>query len=119
MMKRFGLGLLSAAAAIAIAAQAQAALLTANLEDFTNGGGFFGTVTLQDTAANTVSVKLDIAPPINVGLTQGDILGVWFDVTNEAVLPGLQTAFTNGTLFQNQNPAGTITAGRGVRRRHR
>jgi hypothetical protein len=109
-MRNLGLGALAAVGALAFAAQANAALLTANLEDFTNGGGFFGKVTLEDTAPNTISITLDVADPINPGLTEADILGVWFDVDDESVLASLQTAYTNDTLFQNIVPAGTIQA---------
>lgn len=99
---------LSAIALLSISAGAHAGSITADLEDFTNGGGFFGTVILEDTAPNTVSVTLDISPPINAGLTQGDILGVWFDVTDVSKLPTLLAAFNANTLFQNILPAGTI-----------
>jgi hypothetical protein len=89
---------------------ANAALITANLEDETNGGGFFSIVTLEDIGVDTVRVTLDISDPINAGLTQGDILGVWFDVNDESVLPGLQTAFDADptTVFGNISPVGTI-----------
>lgn len=69
---------------------AHAALLTATLEDATNGGGFFAVVTLEDTDTDQVTVTVDIAEPINVGLTQGDILSIFFDVDNFALLSGLQ-----------------------------
>lgn len=67
-------------AVFAITSLAHGALITSNLEDATNGGGFFGVVTFQDNGANTVKITADIRDPINVGLTQGDILGLWFDV---------------------------------------
>ena len=89
---------------------ANAAVITANLEDDTNSGGFFSIVTIEDLTPNSVRVTLDIRDPINAGLTQGDILGVWFDVNDETVLPGLQTAFSSNpnSVFTNVTPAGTI-----------
>lgn len=56
------------------------AMLIGNLTDATNGGGFFGTVTLTDLAPNQVQVDANIADPVNMGLTKGDILGLWFDL---------------------------------------
>lgn len=59
-----------------------------NLEDVTNGGGFFGVVTFDDIAANTVRITADIRDPINAGLTKGDILGLWFDFAAIGSLSG-------------------------------
>ena len=99
----------SAIATIGFAATANAGLITANLEDFTNGGGFFATVTIEDTATDTVTFTLDIADPINAGLEQGDILGLWLDVTDETLLDDLALVDL-ATLFLNflPNPPGQV-----------
>lgn len=72
-------------AIFAITSLAHGALIT-NLEDATNGGGFFGVVTFEDNGLNTVKITADISDPINAGLTQGDILGLWFDFADVSVL---------------------------------
>ena len=74
--------LIAGAALLAITGVAQAVVI--NLEDATNGGGFFGTVTITNDGTDTVQVVADIRDPINPGLTQGDILGLWFDLANVA-----------------------------------
>ena len=74
-----------------------------NLEDVTNGGGFYGTLTIVDKSTNTVTITADIADPINVGLTQGDILGIGFDISNDSLLSGM--------LISEINPAGTTING--------
>ncbi len=79
---------------------AQATLMT-SLADFTNGGGFFGEVTLEDEGAGEVRVTANIADPINVGLTQGDILGLWFNVNDFSLLGPLSTS--------DGNPMGIVT----------
>lgn len=104
-----------AAMAMSFAGLAQADLITANLSDFTNpaAGSFFAQVEIEDTAPNTVSISVDISDPINVGLSQGDVLGLWFDVNDASILPGLSAAFSAagfGGVFQNGNPMGIITA---------
>ena len=63
--------------------------IVADLEDATNGGGFFATVTIEDNGTDTVEITADIASPINAGLTQGDILGLWFDLSDFSKLSGL------------------------------
>ena len=63
--------------------------IVADLEDATNGGGFFATVTIEDNGTDTVKITADIASPINAGLTQGDILGLWFDLSDFSKLSGL------------------------------
>lgn len=73
-------------AIFAVTSLANGALITTDLEDATNGGGFFGKVTFEDIAANTVKITADISDPINAGLTQGDILGLWFDFANVSAL---------------------------------
>ena len=67
------------------------ATLVSNLEDVTNGGVFFGTVTFADNGTNTVNITAEIADPINAGLTEGDILGLWFDFANFGSLSGTPT----------------------------
>lgn len=58
---------------------AQAVVVVADLQDATNGGGFFGRVTFTDLAPGQVQIVADISQPINAAITQGDILGLWFD----------------------------------------
>ncbi len=70
---------LAALALLAGTSVSQASIITANLEDVTNGGGFFGVITIEDTATDQVRITADISSPINAGITQGDILGLWFD----------------------------------------
>jgi len=84
------------------AGAASANPITANLEDFTNGGGFFATVTMANNGANTVRVTATIAPPVNAGLTRGDILGIWFQITPESLLSGMTAT--------SVSPAGIVTA---------
>lgn len=79
-------------AMFALAGMANAGLVVADLEDATNGGGFFAKVTISDFAANTVQVVGDISPPINPTLTQGDILGIWFNIGDESLLTGMTYA---------------------------
>jgi hypothetical protein len=88
-------------AVFAITSLAHGALITTNLEDATNGGGFFGVLTFEDTAANTVTITADISDPINVGLTQGDILALWFDFDDFSALSGTPS-------FTNEDPSGTV-----------
>lgn len=95
-----GKWLLALAASLAIG-HSQAGVIVADLEDLTNGGGFFAKVTFEDIGTNTVKVTADIADPVNVGLTQGDILGLWMDIGNESLL----TSMTVG----NGNPMGIVT----------
>jgi len=92
---------LLAATAIAFASMAQGTLIT-QLEDATNGGGFFAAVSFQSNGANTVTVTADIADPINAGLSQGDILGIWFDLDNFSSLSG-QPTFGGSTTVLDYN----------------
>ena len=62
-----------AVSALAVTPFANSALITTQLENMTNGGGFFGELTFEDTALDTVKISADIAAPINAGLTKGDI----------------------------------------------
>ncbi|MFK7967153.1 MAG: PEP-CTERM sorting domain-containing protein [Burkholderiaceae bacterium] len=104
---------LIAGAVLSVTSLAHADLITADLTDFTNGGGFFAQVELEDTAPNTVAIRIDIADPINAGLTQGDVLGLWLDVNDASFLPILNGLFSSpnfGNVFQNENPAGIVTA---------
>lgn len=72
---------------------ARADVITVNLQDATNElNGFYGQVTFTDQVAGTVSVSATVAPPVNIGLTQADILGLWFDIGNESVLSSLSFA---------------------------
>lgn len=76
---------------------AQAGIIT-QLQDATNGGGFYAQVTFENAvAANTVSITADIADPINSGLTKGDILALWFDFKDFGLLSGT-ASFTNGLV---------------------
>ena len=75
---------------IAFTSMASATVIT-SLEDATNGVGFFGKVTFTNATADTVSVTADISDPINAGITQGDILGLWFDLGDFASLIGSPT----------------------------
>ncbi|GAB3103065.1 hypothetical protein G8770_09775 [Aestuariicella hydrocarbonica] len=84
------------------AVAANAAMIVANLEDVTNGGGFYAQVTVSDIVGG-VKVTADIASPINPGLTQGDILGLGFQIADESLLP--LTIANNG----NEDPSGIIT----------
>ena len=100
----FGLRVIAAIALLAEAgiANGTPVTVTADLEDVTNGGGFFAQVTFTDTGTNVVRVKADIAAPINKGLTQGDVLGLWIDIRDEDKL--------NGLTFSNEDPTAIITA---------
>jgi hypothetical protein len=69
-----------------------ASAVVISLEDVTNGGGFFGQLTIVDNGSDTVKITADIADPINSGLTQGDILGLWFDFADFSALTGLPSA---------------------------
>jgi hypothetical protein len=74
------------------AASAQAGMITTNLEDVTNGGGFFGQVTFKDTGNNEVTITADISSSINPGITRGDIIGLWFDLADTAAIEGLSSS---------------------------
>lgn len=91
-----------AATLIASASLAHSAQITVDLEDLTNGGGFFGQVIFEDVGTDTVRVTADIADPINIGLSQGDILGLWTDVSDESILSEVFS-------FLNQDPLGIVT----------
>ena len=80
--------------AMAVGAAAQATLMT-TLEDFSNGGGFFGEVILEDEGVDSVRVTANIQDPINVDLTKGDILGLWFNVNDFSLLGPLSTSQGN------------------------
>jgi hypothetical protein len=91
-----------AVSALAITPFANSALITTQLEDMTNGGGFFGELTFEDTALDTVKISADIAAPINTGLTKGDILGLWFDFADFSALSGSPT-------ISGEDPSGIVT----------
>lgn len=100
---------LVAGIALCAATYAQAAVIVADLEDATNGGGFFASVTLTDIAGG-VHFDLTIADPVNPGLTQGDILGLFLNVNDDNILAGLDAAFASlGAVFANQNPTAIVT----------
>ena len=80
----------------------------ANLEDQTNGGGFFAKVTIEDNGANTVNIIADIANPINVGLTQGDILALWFDFADFGALSGGATISNAIPAIASPGTAGSV-----------
>ncbi|MFK7915223.1 MAG: PEP-CTERM sorting domain-containing protein [Pseudomonadales bacterium] len=87
---------IAGAAMLVTAGFANAALITTNLEDATNGGGFFGVVTVEDTGVDTITITADIADPINSGLTKGDILALWFDLSDTS---GIGAIFPSGDFF--------------------
>ena len=62
-----------------------------SIEDATNGGGFFAEVTFANNGADTVRVTADISDPINLGISKGDILGLWFDLGAFNSLSGAPT----------------------------
>ncbi|MGF1699419.1 PEP-CTERM sorting domain-containing protein [Photobacterium makurazakiensis] len=93
---------------LATSSLANATVIT-NLEDVTNGGGFFGQLTFDNNGANTVTVTADISSPINTGITQGDILGLWFDFSNFGALTGTPTFGGSTTVISsifNENSVG-------------
>ncbi len=70
------------------------------LEDATNGGNFFAQITVQDVTTNTVNITADISDPINLGLTNGDILSMGFNLSSLSGLgdtPSLSNIVVNGT----------------------
>jgi hypothetical protein len=83
--------IISIVSIFAITSVAHGAAITTQLEDFTNGGGFFGEVTFEDDGPNTVTISANIADPVNAGLTQGDILSLWFDFANFSALGSTAT----------------------------
>lgn len=94
--------IISVASIFAITSFAHGAAITTQLEDFTNGGGFFGEVTFEDNGTNTVTISANIAAPINAGLTQGDVLALWFDFANFGALTG------STATFGDENPSGIV-----------
>ncbi|KPP99228.1 PEP-CTERM sorting domain-containing protein [Marinobacter sp. HL-58] len=91
----------SAAFILSITSVANSAVITTQLEDVTNGGGFFGEVTFSDSGTDTVNISADISDPINADLTQGDILAIWFDFADFSALSGSPT-------ITNENPSGIV-----------
>lgn len=80
---------------------AQATIIS-TLEDATEGGGFFALVTVENAATDTVTITADIADPINSGLTQGDILSLWFNLSDFSGLgttASLSNISVNGSLI--------------------
>ena len=72
-----------------------------NLEDVTNGGGFFADMTFTNNGADTVTITADIGSPINAGLTKGDILGLWFDFADFSALSGAATFGGSTTVIKS------------------
>jgi hypothetical protein len=93
--------IISVASIFAITSFAHGAAITTQLEDFTNGGGFFGEITFEDNGTDTVTISANIAAPVNAGLTQGDVLSLWFDFANFSALGSTAT-------FGNQSPSAII-----------
>jgi hypothetical protein len=91
-----------AVSTLAITPFANSALITTQLEHMTDGGGFFGELTFEDTALDTVKISADIAAPINADLTKGDILGLWFDFADFGALSGSPT-------ISGEDPSGIVT----------
>jgi len=89
-------------------------ILITNLEDNTNGGGFFGAVSFENNGTNTVTVTADISDPINPGLTKGDILGLWFNFASFPALSG-QPTFSGSTpildYYFSENAVGSSLGG--------
>ncbi|MFQ3207289.1 MAG: hypothetical protein ACI9IT_001444 [Glaciecola sp.] len=81
---KFTLGLVF----IAFTGMANSTVIT-SLEDATNGGGFFGEVTFTNSGTDKVTITADISSSLNTGITQGDILGLWFDFSDFSSLSGL------------------------------
>lgn len=76
-----------------------------DLEDATNGGGFFGKITISNIVGG-VNVIADVSDPINANLTQGDILELGFDLSLDSVLSGMSAAnfgATGGTETGGNN----------------
>lgn len=89
-----------AAAALALgAAPGNAAMIVVDLVDATNTPTFFGRVTFTDVAPNQVQITADISSPINAGITQGDILGLWFDFATIAQPAVPSVTLVSGTIF--------------------
>ncbi len=81
---------------------AQATLIS-NLEDVTNpeDGDFSAKVIITDVETNTVNIFADIADPINPGLTRGDILSLWFNLSD---FTGLGTTVTLDNIIIGGTP---------------
>lgn len=73
------------------------ATVISDLVDITEGGGLFAKVSVENAAADTVTITADIADPINPGLTQGDILSVWFNLSDFSGL-GATASLSNVSL---------------------
>ncbi len=100
--------LLLSSALMVFCLNAQATII-ANLEDATNGGGFFSTVKIANSGSDTVNISADIADPINLGLTQGDILSLWFNLSTDndsswtgwGATPSLSNVYVDGNSIGN------------------
>ncbi len=79
------------------------AIIVADLEDATNGGSFFAQIAIVDAGADTVTINADIADPINPGLTQGDILSLWFNLSD---FSGLGSTASLSNISVNGSPLG-------------
>lgn len=98
-----------AVSTLAVTPFANSALITTQLTDMTNGDGFFGELKFEDTAQDTVKISADIATPINVGLEEGDILGLWFDFANFSALSG-DPVISEQYLPGQEDPSEIVTS---------
>lgn len=79
------------------------ATVISDLVDVSEGGGLFAKIAVENTAADTVTITADIADPINPGLTQGDILSVWFNLSD---FSGLGATASLGNITINGSSIG-------------
>ncbi|MCA0936050.1 PEP-CTERM sorting domain-containing protein [Vibrio alginolyticus] len=79
------------------------ATVISDLVDVTEGGGLLAKIAVENTAADTVTITADIADPINPGLTQGDILSVWFNLSD---FTGLGATASLGNITINGSSIG-------------
>ncbi len=77
------------------------ATVISNLVDNTNGGGFFAEVIITNVEENKVNIFADIADPINPGLTRGDILSLWFNLSD---FSGLGTTAVLSNIMIDGSP---------------
>ena len=103
---------------------AGAGIISATLEDFTNGldgseDNFRAVVTLDDTAAaDVVAITVDIRDldpsvsnsGINDGLTKGDILGIFFNIAEDF---GAPITVVDGSAFGSDTTNLTVSIGTG------
>ena len=98
MKNLFKLAVPTIVAAVAtLSTAANAAVVQFDLEDVTNGGGFFSKVTITDTVAGTVRIVADIADPINLNLSKGDIVELGLGISDASLLSGMAYSNAVGT----------------------